>query len=96
MPEIGLAVVRHGKRRHLVNDGVRPVRGHRLTHRRRIQPVHHDALGARPLQQPQLGRGRRRRRHLMATGHQLRHQTTPNDPRPACHKHSHHATSQNS
>ena len=92
LPQVGLAGVRHGKARHLVHDRVRPGRGHRLAHRRRIQPVHHDALGAQLLQQPQLARARRRRGHLVATGHQLRHQTTPDNPGPACHEHSHHVT----
>lgn len=92
MPEVGLAVVRHGKRRHLVHDGIRPGRGHRLLDRHRIEPVHHDAVCAQLLQQPQLGRARRRRGHLMAPGHQLRYQTTPDNPGPACHEYTHNVT----
>ena len=76
-------------RGHLVHDHVRPGRGHRLTDRHRIQPVHHDRLGAQLLQQAQLGRARRRRRHLVAPGHELRHQPPPQDPGPACHEHPH-------
>ncbi len=64
-------------------------RDHRLAHRRRIQPVHRDAPGAQLLQ---LARARRRRRHLMPTGHQLWHQTTPDHPGPACTEHSHNLT----
>jgi hypothetical protein len=28
----------------------------------------------------------------MATSHQVRHQTTPDNPGPACHEHSHNLT----
>ena len=91
-PQVGLAGVRHGKARHLIHDRVRPRCGHRLAHRHRIQPVHHDALGAQLLQQPQLACARRRSRHLMPAGHQLRNQTTPDNPAPACHEHSHNVT----
>jgi hypothetical protein len=45
VPEVRLARVREGECGHLVHDRVRPGLGHRLTDRRRIQPVHHDALG---------------------------------------------------
>jgi len=47
--QIGLAGVRHGNCRHLIHDRVRAGRGHRLTDRHRIQPVHHDRLGAQLL-----------------------------------------------
>ena len=92
VPEVGLAVVRHGKRRHLVRDRIRPSRRHRLAYRRRIQAVHHNALGAQLLQQAQFGRARRRGCHLVPTRHQLWHQTTPDDPGPACHEHPHNVT----
>ena len=62
--DIGLAGVRHGNCGHLAHDRVRPGLGHRLTDRHRIQPVHHDRLGAQLRQQAQLGRARRRSRHL--------------------------------
>ena len=51
MLDIGLASVRHGNRGHLVHDHLRPGSRHRLTDRRRVQPVHHDRLGAQLLQQ---------------------------------------------
>jgi hypothetical protein len=86
---IGLAGVRHGKSGHLVHDHIRPGRGHRLTDRDRIQPVHYDRRSAQLLHHAQLGRARRRRRHLVATGHQLRHQPPPQHPSPASHEHPH-------
>ena len=89
LPQVGLAGVHHRKGRHLMHDRVRPGRRHRLTDRHRIQPVHYDALGAQLVQHAQLGRARRRSRHVMATGHQLRHQTTADHPGPACHEHPH-------
>jgi hypothetical protein len=42
-----------------------------------------------PRQQIQLGRARRRRRHLVTPRHQLRHQPPPQNPGPACHEHPH-------
>jgi hypothetical protein len=87
--QIGLSGVRRGKCGHLVHDRVRPGHSHRLTDRHRIQPVHHDAVRAQLLQQAQLGRARRRRRHLVAPGHELRHQPPPQGPAPACHEHPH-------
>jgi hypothetical protein len=62
------AGVRLGEARYLMHDRVRPGRGPRHAHGRRIQPVHHDALCAQLRQQTQLGRARRRRRHLVAQG----------------------------
>ena len=47
------------------------------------------SVGAQLLQQAQLGRARRRRRHVVTTGHELRHQPPPHDPGPACHEHPH-------
>jgi hypothetical protein len=88
-PQVGPAGVRLGQCRHLVHDRVRPGRGHRLAHRRRVQPVHHDAVGAQSLQQPQLGRARRRRRHLVPARHQLQHQPSPEDAGTARHKYPH-------
>ena len=89
-PPIHVPHIGHtGDRGHLVHDHVRSGRGHRLTDRHRIQPVHHDGIGAQLLQHAQLARARRRRRHLVATGHQLRHQPPPHDPGPACHEHPH-------
>ncbi len=86
---IGLAGVRRGNCGHLVHDRVRPGLGHRFTDRHRIQPVHHDGIGAQLRQQAQLGRAGRRSRHLVAPGHELRHQPPPDDPGPACHGHPH-------
>ena len=79
---IGFAGVRHGNCGHLVHDRIRPGLGHRLTDRRRIQSVHHDAVRAQLRQQAQLVRARRRSRHLVAPGHELRHQPPPQDPLP--------------
>jgi hypothetical protein len=87
--QIGLSGVRRGKCGHLVHDRVRPGRSHRLTDRHRIQPVHHDGVCAQARQQAQLGRARRRSRHLVAPGHELRHQPPPQGPAPACHEHPH-------
>jgi len=87
--QVGLAGVRQGNPGHLMHDHLRLGRRHRLTDRHRIQPVHHDRRGAQLPQQAQLGRARRRRRHLMAPGHQLRHQPPPHDPGSACHEHAH-------
>jgi hypothetical protein len=89
LPQIGLAGVRFGKGRHLIHDRLRPGRRHRLTDRHRIQPVHHDGICAQLLQHAQLGRARRRSRHLVATGHELRYQPPTEDPGPACHEHPH-------
>ncbi len=89
VPEIGLAGVSGTDRGHLVHDRVRPGLGHRLTNRRRVQPVHHDGTGAQLLQQAHLGRARRRSRHPVAPGHELRHQPPPQDPSPACHEYPH-------
>jgi hypothetical protein len=87
--QIGLAGVRRGKSGHLVHDRVRPGRSHRLIDRHRIQPVHHDGVRAQLRQQAQLARARRRRRYLVAPGHELRHQPPPQDPASACHEHPH-------
>jgi hypothetical protein len=51
VPEVGLARVREGESGHLVHDRVRPGRRHRFIDGHRIQPVHHDCLGAQLLQQ---------------------------------------------
>jgi hypothetical protein len=53
---VGLAGVRLGNGGHLVHDRVRPGRGHRLTDRYCIQPVHDHGLCAQLLQHAQLGR----------------------------------------
>jgi hypothetical protein len=74
---------------HLVHDRVRSSDRDHLTDRRRVEPVHHDSLGAQLLQQTQLAGVRRRRGHLVATGHELRHQPPPHDSGPACHEYSH-------
>jgi len=57
-------------------------------------PTPHPARPSRRPRRPsapatQLARARRRRGHLVPPGHQLRHQTPPDDPGPACHEHSH-------
>ena len=87
VPQVGLSGVGRGQAGHLVHDGVRPGRGHRLADRGHIQAVHHDAIRAQLLEQAQLGLVRRRRRHLVAPGHQLRHQPLSQGPAPACHEH---------
>ena len=89
MLHVDLAGVGKAEPRHLVHDHLRPGPGHRLTDRRRVQPVHHDAIRAQICQHAQLGRARRGRRHLVATRGQLRHQPPPQHPRPACHEHPH-------
>jgi hypothetical protein len=89
MLQVGPAGVRRRQRGHLVHDRIRPGRGHRLPHRRPVQPVHHDGLGAELLEQAQLGRARRRGRHLVTAGGQLRYQPPSDGPRPAGQEHSH-------
>jgi hypothetical protein len=81
--------MRHAEASHLVRDHVRLGRRHGLTHRHRIQSVHDHRVGTQLLQQSELARDRRRRRHLMATGQELRHQPLPQDAGAACHEHSH-------
>jgi hypothetical protein len=75
-----------------VDDRFRLGGRHRFAHRDRIQSIHHNAFGAQPGQQVQLGRARRGRRHLVAAGHELRHQPPPQDPRTSRHEHSHEIT----
>ena len=84
--DIGLLAADRG---HLVDNRVGQGLGHRLTDGHFVQPVHHDGVGAQLLQQAQLGRVRRRSRHLIAMGHELRHQSPPHDPGRSCHEHSH-------
>jgi hypothetical protein len=57
----------------LVHDRFRPGGGHHLTDRRGVQTVHHDAIGAQLRQQGKLAWVPGRRRHLVVTGHELRH-----------------------
>jgi hypothetical protein len=87
--DVRLACVCHRDRGHLVHDHVRLGGRHRHADRRGVQPVHHDPFGAQLVQEAQLGLARRRRRHLVAPGHELRHQPLPQDAAPACHEYAH-------